>query len=100
MNPDALLNIFKNSLARLVPFISIPSAMSAENLSRERPFLYRAIIAVASFHNSVHQVGLYQELIRHLMERLLILGEKNIDLLQGLLVFTSLFVVYSSIAIK
>lgn len=42
---------------------------------------------------------LYQELVEELMERLLILGRKNIDLLQGLLVFISLFVAYPHITI-
>jgi hypothetical protein len=76
-NPDDLLNLFRHHLARLVPFISIPSNMRVETLSRERPFFYRAIIDVVSYHDSVHQIALYQELLNDLMEHLLILGGKN-----------------------
>jgi hypothetical protein len=86
-NSDELLNIFRRDMARQVPFISIPSQISAQALSRECPFLYRAIITVASYHDSLHQIQMGEELVKYLTEHLVMLGEKNIDLLQGLLVY-------------
>lgn len=70
-----------------VPFITVPVQMSAQALSRERPVLYRAIMTVASYHDSVHQLQMGQELVRYIMEHLIVLGEKSLDLLQGLLVY-------------
>lgn len=86
-NPEDLLSIFRRDMARQVPFISIPPQISAQALSQENPFLYRAIITVASYHDSLHQIQLGQELVKYLTEHLVMLGEKNIDLLQGLLVY-------------
>jgi hypothetical protein len=98
-DPNELLDIFRRDLARQVPFISLPAHITAQILSEERPFLYRAIITVASYHDSVHQIALGQELVKYLMEHLLLLGEKNLDLLQGLLVYVSWLVTHSAISI-
>jgi hypothetical protein len=86
-SPDELLDIFRRDMAHQAPFISVPVQMSAPALSRERPFLYRAIMTVASYHDSVHQLQMGQELVRYIMEHLIVLGEKSLDLLQGLLVY-------------
>lgn len=86
-SPDELLDIFRRDMAHQAPFISVPVQMSAQALSRERPFLYRAIMTVASYHDSVHQLQMGQELVRYIMEHLIVLGEKSLDLLQGLLIY-------------
>jgi len=86
-SPDELLDIFRRDMAHQAPFISAPVHMSAPALSRERPFLYRAIMTVASYHDSVHQLQIGQELVRYIMEHLIVLGEKSLDLLHGLLVY-------------
>jgi hypothetical protein len=97
MDPDILLNIFRRQLARQVPFISLPSDLTTEALSKKRPFLYRAIIVVASYHDSVHQIELGGEFVRHLTEHLIFLGERNLDILQALLVYISWSVTYSAL---
>lgn len=84
---DDLLNVFRRKLARQVPFISVPAQMSALTLYRERPFLYQAIIAVASYHDSVHQIELGHQFLKHLTEHLVLQGFKSLDMLQGLLVY-------------
>lgn len=86
-SPDDLLDIFRRDMAHQTPFLSVPSQMSAQALSGERPFLYRAIITVASYHDSVHQLQIGRELVRYMMEHLIVLGEKSLDVLQGLLVY-------------
>ena len=68
---DELLDIFQHNLARQVPFVSVPAQATSETLSRERPFLYRAIIASSSFHDSVRQTELGQEFLRQLTDSLL-----------------------------
>lgn len=89
LSPDELLNIFRQKLARQVPFVFVPPQMSAQKLSEEKPFLYQAIKFAASFHDSVHQLDLSQQFIRDVMERLIIRGDRTLDMLQGLLVHTS-----------
>lgn len=86
-SPDDLLEIFRRDMADQVPFISVPGQMSAQALSREHPFLYRAIMTVASYHESVHQLQMGQDLVKYMTEHLIVLGEKSLDLLQGLLVY-------------
>ncbi|TVY39367.1 Transcriptional regulator [Lachnellula subtilissima] len=86
-NADELLDVFRQKLARQVPFIFVPGQMSALTLYRERPFLYQAIITVASYHDSVHQIDLGHQFLKHLTEHLVLQGHKNLDMLQGLLVY-------------
>lgn len=93
MLPDELLDIFRENLARSTPFVLIPSEMNAQTLSTEKPFLYRAILTVASYHDSVHQIALGQQFIKDVTEYLILQGQKSLDLLQGLLVYISWSVV-------
>ncbi|TVY89145.1 Transcriptional regulator [Lachnellula willkommii] len=88
-DPDELLDVFRRKLARQVPFISVPEQMSALNLYRERPFLYQAIVTVSSYHDSVHQIDLGHQFLKHITEHLVVQGFKNLDMLQGLLVYTT-----------
>ncbi|CZR62765.1 uncharacterized protein PAC_12662 [Phialocephala subalpina] len=84
---DELLDVFRRNLAQQVPFISVPAEVTAETLSGERPFLYRAIIASSSYYDSVRQTELSQEFVRQLTDSLLFRERGNLDMLQGLLVF-------------
>jgi hypothetical protein len=88
-DPDELLNVFRHELARQVPFISIPARITAQSLSNEKPYLYRAIIAVASYHDSVLQIELGQQFVKDFLDHHVLQGHKSIDLLQGLLVYIS-----------
>jgi len=88
MEPDELLNDFRQNLARLVPYILVPAHVTAATLSLSNPFLYRAVIASASYHDSVRQVALGQEFVKYLTEQLF-LGKRNLDMLQGLLLYIS-----------
>jgi hypothetical protein len=88
-DPNELLRIFRQDLAQLTPFVKIPLHMDAQSLSVERPFLYQAIMTVSSYHDSTHQTSLGQEFIREITENLVFQAKKNLDLLQGLLVFIS-----------
>jgi hypothetical protein len=99
-SPDELLNIFRCDMARQVPFISIPPQISAQALSRESPFFCRAIITVASYHDSLHQIQMGQELVKYLTEHLIVLGEKNMDLLQGRLVYIAWSVAATPVTIQ
>ncbi|KUJ10553.1 uncharacterized protein LY89DRAFT_263864 [Mollisia scopiformis] len=85
--PDELLDLFRQNLARQVPFILIPELTTAEILAREKPFLYEAIIAAASYHDSVHQLALGKKFLARISENVVLLGNRNLDMLQGLMVY-------------
>lgn len=91
-SPDELLDIFRQKLSQQASFVIVPAQMNAQALSEQKPFLYKAIIFAASYHDSVHQLALGQQFIRDITEQVVILGLHNIDLLQGLLVYVSWFV--------
>jgi hypothetical protein len=88
---DELLNNFRDNLARQVPFVSIPVNMNALELSRERPCLYRAIVTVASYHDSVHQIDLGHQFVEYVTANVVLQGKKTMDLLQGLLIYITWF---------
>ncbi|KAF8861021.1 hypothetical protein BDZ45DRAFT_713411 [Acephala macrosclerotiorum] len=91
----ALLDIFRDSLARQVPFISIPADVTAATLSSQRPFVYRAIIGSASYYDSFRQIELGQEFLRHVTETLLFRERGNLDMLQGLLIFITWWIPFN-----
>ena len=63
--------------------------MSAQQLCTDNPFLYRAIVVVASCKNVARQIVLQKDFMRDLCEKVLIESQKSLDILQGLLVFVA-----------
>lgn len=88
---NGLLEIFKDQACLYFPFISVPKSTSAEDLRRERPFLYLAIMAVTS-QKSYQKEELGKLLLRQIAERVFVDGERSLDLLLGILTFTAWFV--------
>lgn len=86
-SPDELLDLFRSNFARQVPFITIPPHVNCITFAQEKPFLYQAIIAVTSYHDSVYQMKLGQEFLKSLTNSVVILGKRRLDMLQGLLVY-------------
>jgi hypothetical protein len=87
--PEELLGIFRQYLARQVPFIALSLDMTALELEEERPFLYRSLIMAASFNDASHQMVLGDAILKSFADAFLVQGIKTLDLLQGLLVFLS-----------
>jgi hypothetical protein len=84
---NVLLNRFRDHLAPFCPFIVVPPSISAQDLNRDRPFLLKSILAVASCVSS-QQVPLGKWLIKQLADRMAVNGERNLDLLLGVLTYT------------
>lgn len=84
---DTYLAIFKTSMARYFPFVVIDDHISAEELGRTKPFLLDVVTVAAFYRDSGRQSALGKEVIEQLSRRLLVDGEKSLDLLQGLLVY-------------
>jgi hypothetical protein len=80
---ETLLVRYQRLMAPYIPFVVIPIGVTAQDLAKTRPFLLQAIITVASFHNTTIQQMMAKDLMCKISERLLIYGEKSMDLLQG-----------------
>jgi hypothetical protein len=84
---ELLFDRYQRLMAPNMPFVVLPRCTSAATLAKTSPFLMHAIRVVSSFHDTSKQQALAKDLSRQICERLLINGEKSMDLLQGLLVF-------------
>jgi hypothetical protein len=84
---EEYLRVFRSKNAYF-PFVVVPHTTSLENLRRERPFLLLAIFAFSSgqVHSNITSI-LEAELCETLAKRVIMEGEKSLDLLQGLLVY-------------
>lgn len=93
---DELLTHFKTHFVRDFPFIVIPVNKSASELRQERPYLYEAILMVATYRKPTRQRAMANELLQNLTARIILNGESSLDLLQALLVFAAWLVLLES----
>lgn len=93
---EEYLRVFRSKNAYF-PFVVVPHTTSLENLRQERPFLLLAIFAFSSaqVHSNITSI-LEAELCETLAKRVIMEGEKSMDLLQGLLVYLAWCVQYLS----
>ncbi|OCK78134.1 hypothetical protein K432DRAFT_444838 [Lepidopterella palustris CBS 459.81] len=82
---DTLLHRFRTQMTTQFPFVVIPDSMDADRLRREKPFLFRAVMVAASYESLPRQRALGKEVIKYLSKRMIVEGQKSIDLLQGAL---------------
>lgn len=80
--------MFRDEMCPYFPFICIPDSVSAQDLRRDKPFLYLAVLAIST-RKSLHQQELGKVIIRQLAERMLINGERSMDLLLGILTYAA-----------
>ena len=90
---DKLVDIYRNDLMMQSPFVAVPTDLSAQELKQTKPFLFHSILMAASYKNVARQKLLEGEIVKYLSENLLLKGERNFDLLQGLLVYIAWYVV-------
>ena len=88
---DALLEIFKTRMSPLFPFVVVPAHITAEQLRREKPFLFLNIVMI-SCQDAVRQRDIVTAVKQYVAEHIVSEGEHNMDLLQGLLVHLSWFI--------
>lgn len=69
------------------PFVIVPPHITVEQLRRDRPFALLAIITMGAALNSPDQEHAELELREQLGKRVMVHGEKSLDLLQGLLIY-------------
>ncbi|KAJ5779776.1 hypothetical protein N7457_007496 [Penicillium paradoxum] len=84
------MEVFFEKLFPLFPFVTFPSHVTAEELRREKPFLYLNISMVAC-QNARRQREIVDAVQGYVAEHIVIRGEYSLDLLQGLLVNVAWF---------
>jgi len=87
---------FRDQKAHYFPFIHIPPTSNAQQLLRERPFLWLCIMAVSS-KSATQQLALGGKVRQILGRRMLIELEKDHDLLLGLLAYIGWYATLDSI---
>lgn len=85
---DALLERYRPYPANF-PFVIILPHVSLESLRRDKPFLLLAILAVSAVKDIKLQSRLELEFKETLSRRVVMNGERNLELLQGLLIYLS-----------
>lgn len=87
---EQLCQTFANNLAPLYPLVSVPISSTWQSLQSGRPALFRAMIAAAS--TSTHpaiSARMFCETARFLAEKVMMAGEKSLDLIQALLILST-----------
>ncbi len=85
---NALLTIYTSIIGDLFPFVASLDLPAAEFRST-RPFLFKAMVMAASYHNRELQKRRARDFTISLTNCMLLEGYKSFDALQGLLVHIS-----------
>lgn len=79
-----LLEDFNNRMSPVFPFVMIPRHMTAEQLRKERPLLWKAVMMTSLILDWQRQILLGNELLRDVVAASFLQPNKNLDLLQAL----------------
>ena len=91
MQAEILLDRYRRLLAPEMPFVVIPSHVTAQHLYTDKPLLLRAIVTVTYFHNLPEQRRMVKMMMRDVSERVLLNNEKNVGIIQAILVRNSYY---------
>ncbi|KAI1801524.1 hypothetical protein F4811DRAFT_459927 [Daldinia bambusicola] len=83
---EECLSNFRTDKLKYFPFINITSKMTANQLRRERPFLWLCIMAISS-KSSLQQQILSRKIRQMVAQEMIIGSTKSMDLLLGILAF-------------
>lgn len=81
---ERLLADYREYMEPLFPFVVIPRAMSADQLRKEKPFLWKAVMMQALYTDPSRQVPLGNELLGEIVTACFLGPRKCFDLLQAL----------------
>ncbi|KAJ5415116.1 hypothetical protein N7465_003811 [Penicillium sp. CMV-2018d] len=87
---EHLLDRFRGMVSYF-PFVRLSDTWTAASMAEDRPFLLLAAVAAASSKYCHLQDALIRRFKEFLSQRVIIAGEKDLDLLQGLLVHLAWF---------
>ena len=83
---DGYLLQFRN-MSTYFPFVIIPNEATVLSMSQDRPFLCLAALAAATSSEKILQKSLEQSFRVAILQKIMLDGERNLDLLNGLLVY-------------
>lgn len=81
------LSLFKAKFTPEFPFVALDLEVTAAQLYLEKPLLFRVILMVAAPITLAKQREMRRSISAYIGQHLVVLGERDLDLLQGLLVF-------------
>lgn len=86
---ETLLDRYRRLMSSAMPFVPIASSSTAQDLYKVKPVLLRTLTTVALVHDLPRQQYLVQELLRDISERIMMKGEKSVDLLQAIIILVA-----------
>lgn len=89
---DTILADYRNNMARYIPFVVIPPSLTSDDLRRDKPVLWKAIVIAACYSQPDRQEALGWKFMEEITTRIFLKAEKSLDLLQGILVHFCWFV--------
>ncbi|KLU84272.1 hypothetical protein MAPG_03316 [Magnaporthiopsis poae ATCC 64411] len=79
-----LLKEYHEHLKGLFPFVVVPANLSSEELRRQRPFLWKAIMIEACHMDGRRQTAMGHQMLTEIAAATLTASAKTLDLLQGI----------------
>jgi hypothetical protein len=63
--------------------------MTADQLQDQKPWLHKTVSMIASHEDRVHQIEIAKEIVLGISSAMLIRGDKNLDMLQSLILYNA-----------
>ncbi len=84
---ENLLCLFMQHMSFFTPFLQLPPETTAAALRAEKPMLFFAIMFASSYHDLERQKDMNRTILAYISHQIFRRGHKNLQMLQGLLVF-------------
>ena len=92
---ESLFEQYQTFMNEHFPFVPISPTVSALAMMKDRPFLYTCCVMTAAHRDPPLQSRIARDILKHISERMILAGEKSLDFLQGLLIVTAWYHVYT-----
>lgn len=89
---QTMLEVFRTELTPVFPFVVIPIGTTSDMFAREKPMLRMAIEVVTEQHGKEALSDLSRLFREEVSRRVIVNGEKSLDLLQSILVYVAWYV--------
>lgn len=90
---NSILNTFRSFVVTF-PFVVLQEDITVENLRRQQPFLFLAIMMVTTYATPSLQRMLLQKLKTQIAYRVIENSEKSLEIIQGLLVYVAWYIFF------
>jgi hypothetical protein len=75
---------YRINYAHLMPFVAIPTAMTAQELQANKPLFWKAVMLAACQYDGPRQMAMGRVLHRELAEATMMKPQRGLDLLQAM----------------